>query len=181
MATERTTAEINALLADNTGGDISPQDIRDAFATSHGGYAGLILSIAGAPATLPVSTSPAVITQYNIRSAQSVDTNTGGCSADPATGIITVGQTGIYKVGFFCSSSIDANNRLGRFTPHINGSVGLVDVERAFSNANDIGSISFHGIIPYTAGDQIDIRVALDTGTATMSFVSLGFHLHRIG
>jgi len=181
MSTERTTAEIMALLANNQTGEISPEDIRDAFATSHGGYAGLLLSIAGAPTTLPVSTTPAVITQYNIRSAQSVDANTGGCSADPATGIITIGQTGIYKVGFFCSSSIDANNRLGKFTPYINGSIGLVDVERAFSNANDVGSISFHGVVQYTAGDQIDMRVALNTGTATMTFVSLGFHLHRIG
>lgn len=180
--TEREQTEVRTLLADNETGLISPQDLRDALA-SHMGYAGLILTVAGAPAVMSsVSTTYALLDIFNLISAESVTVNTNGTNAVLSpTYSLTVGSTGIYRICFWASFSTVANNRLVTFRPHVNGSPGIVEVDRFLSTGSDTGVVSFEGIIPYTANDVIDMRVKLDTGTSDMSFLAAGFNIHRVG
>jgi hypothetical protein len=180
--TEKTTSELQTLLANNASGAISPQDLRDFMASTMGGYASMILTIAGSPATPQgLTTSDQIITAYNAVSAQSSDLFTNGCSASAATGKITIGQTGYYLVSFFTSSRVDDNNKVVHFTPYIDDAIGLVEVDRKFGTANDVGSIAMNAIVPYTAGAVVDIRVRVESGTTNITYEALGFHLHRVG
>jgi hypothetical protein len=180
--TERTTDAVMALLADNTTGNIDPEDMRDAIATSMGGYASMILNIAGSGAVKSsVSTTPVKITEYNVVTAQSITDNAGGSSADAATGVLTVGTTGCYFVSFFTSFSLDGNNKLVHFQPFINNTVGLVEVTRFIGTGSDTGLVAMNAVVPYSAGDEVDIRVLLNTGTQDVTFEALGFTIFRVG
>lgn len=179
--TERTVGSIQSLLADNVSGAISPQDLRDALATTLGGYASLILTISGAPVVQGLTTSDQVITAYDMVGAQSSTNFTGGCSANATTGVITVGQTGFYLVAFFTSSRVDANNKIVHFTPYINNSIGLVEVDRKFGTSNDVGVVAMNAIVPYTAGDDVDVRARVESTTTNITYEALAFHMHRVG
>jgi len=178
--TERTTAEVNEILKDNTSKDISPQDMRDVVASIFGGYASL--GFAGAASgSLAVSTTPAVITQYDVRETQSIDVNLEGCAADQSTGIITIGQAGIYQVNFYCSFDLNQNNRLVTFQAFRNGLANEPGLERFVSNGADVGEVAASGQAVLADGETVEIRASLDTGTGNMSFTSLGFSVFRVG
>jgi hypothetical protein len=181
MDTERTTAEVLSLLANNVTGAISPQDMRDVVASCLGGYAGLLLSIGGAPVAQAVTTTDQVVTVFNIASAQSSTTFANGCSANPGTGELTIGVTGFYNVHFFLSVSSDVNNKIVHLTPYINGNIGLVEVDRKFGTQNDVGVIAMSGVVPYTAGDVVDVRARVETGTANLNWEAASFYIHRVG
>ncbi len=180
--TERTTPEVNSDLQDNTAGLLSPADVRNAIASAMGGYAGLLLTVGGAPQTLVgVAQTPVKIDQYDLVSAQSIDANLDGSQADAGTGILTVGQAGIYHVGVFASFSLNQNNRLVTFQTFRNGAPGLVELERFVSNGADVGEMAATGIVPLGQGDEIDFRVSQSSGFADITFVSLGLNMHRVG
>jgi hypothetical protein len=88
--TERTWADLQTALADNTTKDISPQDLRDAIVSCLGGYASMYVS-AGAVAQA-LTAVPALVTCWTGIGAQR------GASADPATDTITVGVAGDYML-----------------------------------------------------------------------------------
>lgn len=180
--TERTLAAVQALLADNASQDISPQDLRDAIASAAGGYASLLLTITGAPATLVgVAQTPVLIAEYDLRASQSIDANIDGHSADLVTGAITVGETGIYFHSFFASFSLSINNRTIHFQPHTNNAVGLLEVDRFIGSAGDVGVIAMHAVVPYAKGDVVDMRVLIDSGTGDVTFEAIGFCMFRVG
>lgn len=180
--TERTTAQIQSLLANNTTGDISPQDLRDAIATVLGGYASILLTVSGAPATKTgVAQTPLVITEYDLIGSQSVDANVGGASASAATGEITIGQTGLYWVSFFASFFASANNVLVHFHPFIDNAVGLVKVDRFLSTGADVGVVSMGAVVPYSEGAEVDIRIFVGAGTTDITFEAMVFSVHRVG
>lgn len=180
--TERDLATIQTSLADNVSGAITPEDVRDAVASVGGGYAGLLLTSAGAPQVLAgVAQTPLAITQYDVRSAQSADVNDDGSAADAGTGIITVNAAGLYHVDFFTSFSLNANNRTVTFRSFLNGSPGLIELERFVSTGADVGEMAASGIVPLAAGDEIEIRVSQSSGSADVSFIALGFNLFRVG
>jgi hypothetical protein len=179
--TERSQSAIEALLADNTGRNISPQDARDAFA-SHQGYGGIVLSVGGAPASiLGVGTGYSLVDIFDVISAQSIDANLLGVQATlSSTYALQVGSAGIYRICFWASFSSSTPNKLVTFRPHINGSPGIVEVDR-FVSSSDTGVASFEGIIPYAASDSIDMRVKVDTGTADLTFLAAALNIHRVG
>jgi hypothetical protein len=180
--TERTLSDLQSILATNTSGDISPTDVRDLLASSLGGYASMILSIAGSPsAAMGLTTTDQVVTEYNLVTAQSVDNFTGGCSASAVTGEITIGVTGLYHVAFWSSCRVDDNNKVVHFTPYINGSIGLVEVDRKFGTGGDVGSIAMSAIVPYTGGVTVDVRARVESGTTNITYEALGFYVKRVG
>lgn len=180
--TERTYAQVLALLADQTAGGISPQDVRDAIA-SLTGYGGMVLSVAGAPAVMTgVGTGFSLVDIFDVITAQSSDVNAGGIVADIAsTYDLVLTSGGIYKVSFSASFSSSSNNVLVNFRPHLNGSPGLIEVDRFLGTGSDTGVVAFNGILAYAPGDTIDIRVAVDSGTANLTFLAASFNAHRVG
>jgi hypothetical protein len=179
--TEQALSAINTLLADNASGAISPQDVRDAVASLQG-YGGLHLSIGGAGATMAgVGTSPSLIDVFDTIPAQSVDTNTNGTSANlAATYALTVGATGIYRFDFWASFSSSATNRTVTFQLFKDAVAAQGNLVR-FVATNDVGAAAMSGLLSLTAGEVLDMRAFLSTGTATLTFQGAGFLLHRVG
>lgn len=178
--TERSEAEVATLLADNTTNAISPQDIRDAIA-SQAGYGDLILS-AGGSGDFSATTNLDLITIFDTIKVQSSDVNTNGVTGTLAsTYRLTVGATGIYRVGFFASFTSSQNNRLVTFRYFKNGVAENLSVSRWVSTGTDTGSAGFEDMISLAANDYVDVRVSLDTGTATLTFVGIGLNIHRVG
>lgn len=180
--TERTTAQINSLLADNTSGDVSPQDLRDAIASIFGGYGGLLLSLSGSPVIKSdVAQTPLIITEYDHVEAQSSDVNSSGVVVSAAAGTITIGQSGIYMIHFSVSFSLSSPNTLASFRLYTNSVVGDVGVDRFIGGASQSASANFVAMLTLTAGDILDIRAFIDSGTASITFTNVGFLLHRVG
>lgn len=179
--TERDQVSVRALLADQATGDISPQDIRDALASAMG-YGGMLLSVGGAPAVMNgVGTSFVLMDECDTISAQSSDVNTGGVVVELSPNYrITMTAEGIYRIDFWASFSSSAGNKLVTFRPHVNGAPGLVEVDRDVAQ-NDTGVAAFSGIIPYSAGDYVDMRVKIDSGTTNLTFLAAGLSCFRVG
>lgn len=180
--TERTIAQVQSILANNATKDISPEDIRDALATALGGYAGLLLTIAASPvikATL--STIPLIISEYNLVTAQSVDENINGTGANVGTGIITTNQSGIYRLGFHASYSLDTSNKEVSFQLFKNAAVDQVGIKQFILTTPRKALVCFETIVLANAGDDWDIRTFIDSGSVDMEFTSLAFTCHRIG
>jgi len=179
--TERDQTAVRTLLADNTTADISPEDLRDAMASAMG-YGCMVLSAAGAPAVMSaVGTTFELFDVFDTIHAQSSDVNTDGTSLTlSSTYDFTIGATGIYRTGFWASFSSDGTPTIITFRPHINASPGAIEVVRSASSS-DVGVVSFEEISSLTAGDLLDMRVKIDTGTADLSFNAAGCLIHRVG
>lgn len=140
-------------------------------------FAGMILTIAGAGAVLSsVSQTPVKITQYNL-----VTNEGGGLTADEDSGVIGISETGVYSIQFWSSFSISTNNRIVHFQPHINGSVGLVEVDRFLGTGSDIGVVAFQGVITFQEGTQVDMRAFVNIGSTDFTFEAMGFSIFRVG
>ena len=88
--TIRDRVAVLALLADNTSGDISPQDLRDLAVSTWGLYGAI--SFYGKSATQSLNTTPATIVAY--------DTTGGndGCSVSTGSHNITISSDGVWMV-----------------------------------------------------------------------------------
>lgn len=180
--TERSWAAIEAILADNTTGDISPVDLRDAMGSSLGGYCGLDLTPSGAPVALNgVSTTPILINVYDEIQAQSIDTNLNGASGSLASGSITFGSDGIYQVNFFAAFTSSQNNVVTLFSSFINGVTGLPAIRVNVGTGADVGSVAAGGIFVRSSGDIFDSRVSIDSGSTNLTFESLSLSVFRVG
>lgn len=180
--TERSNAAIVAMLADNSSGGISPTDLRDALASLMG-YGSLVLDASSDPATMSgVGMAYSLVDVYDTIGAQSSDVNTLGTIATLSpTWRFTFGSTGIYNVSFFASFSSSANNVLVTFRQHVSGSPGIVEADRFLATGSDTGVVAFGIPLPYSAGEYVDVRVKLDTGSANLTFLCAGFGAFRVG
>jgi hypothetical protein len=180
--TERDQVIIRSLLADNVSGNVSPEDLRDALASMMG-YASLLLTPAGSPAVMSaVGTSFVLVDIFDTVAVQSSDVNVLGSNADLAPDFRLVANSeGIYKADFFASISSSQNNRLVTFRPHINDLVALTDVDQFMSNGSDIQIISFSAMGSFDPGDELDMRILIDTGTSNITFTAAALSMHRVG
>ncbi len=154
--TVRTRAAILALLADNTSGDISPQDIRDMFVTVHGNYGGLYIQD-GSTAQTGITTEAVKMTGWAGNLAAS------GVTPDYANNQVTVGSTGIYLVWVQLSFSGSLNTE---FQAHlrVNGDEQVEGMHRKLGTGGDVGSASFIALKSLTADDVLTIYVESDAG-----------------
>ncbi len=180
--TERDGTSIRALLADNAIGAISPQDLRDALASMQG-YGSMILSTTSVPVVMnSVGVGYTLVNVFDLMTAQSIDVNADGVEVKLSPDYrLVLGSAGIYRLVFWASISLVANNRLVTFRPHINGVAGEMEMHRFIAVSNDAGVASLEEIIPFAADDFIDVRVKLDSGTSDMAFHGAGLTIHRVG
>lgn len=180
--TERDTAALQTLLADNVARDLSAQDIRDAIASALGGYAGLALTIPSSPITkVGVAQTPLIITEYDAVTVQSADANVDGSVANATTGVVTTPADGIYQCSFYASFTSSVNNHLVHFQHFKNGSLGLIESQRFIRTGSDVGAVSMFNPFLFTAGDEHDVRIFVDAGSADITFQALGFNFFRVG
>jgi hypothetical protein len=177
---ELTIVDLNAGLPDNQAGIISPSDVRNAFATALGGYAGLIQTVS--PTTmLSVTSTPAVINVWDGITAQSSDVNSAGAVASLATEEIVVGETGIYFINFFASIRAGNNNRTMIFQPFVNAVLNSLKVLQRLSTASDVQTCPFSGVFALTKDDALDMRVSVSGGTTDVIFDGASFSIFRVG
>ncbi len=180
--TERSASDYLARLANNIAGDISPTDLRDAFASMMG-YGSIHLNASGAPAVMSdVETTFELVNIFDDIAAQSSDENLLGMEVELASSYsLTPGSDGVYYGNFFASFSASQNNRLVTFRPFINAVQADWEISRFLSTGSDTGVVSFSSCLPLSADDVVDMRVKINTGTADLTFLGAGLTLFRVG
>lgn len=180
--TERSASAFLALLANNSEGNISPTDVRDAFASMMG-YACIHLTVAGAPAVInSVGDTYELVDVFNEIRAQSIDVNLLGTAAELSPSYaITPASDGLYYISFYASFSSSANNRLVTFRPHVDGVPGAIEVDRWISSAGDTGVVAFSSCLSLAAGEACDVRVKIDAGSTNLTFLASGCSFFRVG
>lgn len=171
--TIRTLTALLNLLADNTTGDISPQDIRDMLVTVHGVYGGIYVADGATPQT-GIDTTPTKITGWTNNTASA------GTTPDQANNQIAVGTDGVYliwaSVGFSGSNNTTFEGHL-----RINDVESYAGFHRKLSASGDVGSASFVSLLILSADDVLSIYVESDAGGgASMTPVDTQFIVFRV-
>ena len=154
--TVRTRAAVLALLADNSTGDISPQDVRDAIVSMFGVYAFIYVSD-GAVAQAGVTTTPTLMTGF---AANGINSD---ATPDHTTDSITINTAGDYEVKFQCAFS-GAINTMFQFHVRVDAAEQVYGTRRMLSASGDEGSCSITGGLTLAAAEVVTIYVESDNG-----------------
>jgi len=180
--TERDNVLNRTNLADNTSGNISETDLRDALASTMG-YGSMVLTVSGAPAVMnAVGTTYVLIDVFDQIQSKSIDVNTAGTNVELGPNFrITFNSNGFYQVNFYCSFSSSQNNRLYTFSAVKNNAEIQPEIDQFLGTGADTQVVAGMGIVAFVAGDFIDVRVKIDSGTANLTYLAAGFSAHRVG
>lgn len=99
--TVRTRSALLTLLADNTSGAISPQDIRDFLVSVHGVYGSIYHTGTSASSSVSLNDST-----WTVLDGFSANGESSGTTPDHSSNQITVGTDGIYLVNWSVSGDI---------------------------------------------------------------------------
>jgi hypothetical protein len=171
--TIRTNAQLQALLADNTAGDISPQDIRDFLDSVMGVYGSIGIGDGVAGQTLATDT-PEKMTEWTHNGVAN------GMTPAFAADEITILHDGVYHVTFNVSFQGTTGETFQfvlrkdnvEVVPHIS-------MHRKTSSA-DVGSGGIADNLTLVAGDVLSIWVESDAA-GTPVWVESQLSAHRIG
>lgn len=162
--TQRSVATILGLLADNVAGDISPQDLRDAFVSWRPGHGQLYVAAADAAA----ETIAGTVNYYEVTTP--VWTLSAGAHLfDESTGNGQLTYTGAVDVVAHIACSISmtcgSNNQVTHWRLGVNGTSNAAsEVQRKIGTGADVGSTALHLITTLSAGDYISLFVRNATG-----------------
>lgn len=171
--TIRTLTALLALLADNTTGDISPQDIRDMLVSVHGVYGGIYIAD-GSTAQTGIDTTPTKMTGWTTNAISA------GTTPDQANNEIVVGTDGVYVVFMTMSFSGSVNTT---FEGHlrINDDESYAGLHRKLSAGGDVGSAPLIGLVLLSEDDELSIYIESDAGGgASMTPVDAQFIVFRV-
>jgi len=178
--TELSYTDLVAGLPDNVAQEISPSDVRNAFATALGGYASIVQFVG--PSTMFTVLGAVIVNVFDSIVAKSEDVNSAGASASLATNALTVGEDGVYFVNFFASFEASSNNRTVQFQPFVNGILTSLKVLERIGTASDVTTVPFFGTFVLSKDDSIDMRVSITAGGASdLIFTTAGFSIFRVG
>jgi hypothetical protein len=151
--TRRTLAAILALLADNTAGDISPQDLRDFVISAMGEYASIYVS--GGVTAQTVSGTPAKMTGFAANGISA------GATPDHTNDQITIGTAGDYQIDFQLGSFTGTNGSTVTLNIYVNGATSSIPpIVRALSNPAAAGSGVTGGQLTLAASDVVTVYVS---------------------
>lgn len=146
--------------ADNTTGDITPQDMRDFIVSVMGEY-GFLRASAGEHYTT-VGTSLAELKVFDVAGVYDHTT------LDTTNGRITVGTTGTYVIevsGYWSGSSGHAFV-VGAYK---NGSANDLGIKTIVRSSSDLRPCAFAGIAELTAGDYVSLFAITDAAGQTLA------------
>lgn len=155
--TSKTLAALQILLADNTAGDISPQDLRDAILSCLSGY-GHISVLAGATNQTGITATPVKLVAFTADGPSSSDIT-------PSQGddSITVSIAGKYKVEAQASFSGTASKTF-LIRAYVDGVVTTIGCQRKLGTGGDVGSCSLNGILSLTAAQVVTLYISSSDG-----------------
>ena len=171
--TRRTKAELLALWADNSIGDISAQDGRDLIVTLLGGYTS-ILTVDGTTAQTGISTTPTLLTQW--------DTNGLADGLTPAhtTDSITIDVAGVYDID--CDISFSGSGST-TFEIHlrVDGVEQAEGMHRRLGTGGDVGSAGFGGQVSLAANEVLTAWIEADGSGKEVTVSDGQFKVKHIG
>lgn len=170
--TQRTLAALLAILADNTAGDISEQDLRDLLVSVFGGYGGIYLT--SAADAQDVDIAPVKITAFDTNMVSS------GVTSDHTDDSITIGTTGVYYVEFTVAFSGSSGEVFTIQLYKAGVAVAGAFLKRKLTGAGDIASASFALYVSCNAADELDVRVNSEADSKTVTIESGLFSVSRI-
>lgn len=170
--TAKTWAEIQALLADNTAGEISPQDLRDAILSCLSGY-GHISVLGGVTNQGSITATPAKVVGFAANGPSSNMTPSFGDDQ------ITVGITGKYLLNAQVSFSGTASKTF-LLRARIDGVVTTLGCSRKLGTGGDVGSCSFNGLLSLAAAEVVTLYVSSSDGGTDFLLVDGQLALNRV-
>lgn len=170
--TIRSRTALLALLADNTNGDISAQDMRDVLVSVHGVY-GAIYAENGSTAQTGISDTAAKMTGFSANGISS------GTTPDYTNNQITLGSDGIYlvflQVSFTGTASktfeCQIRNNDGNTNYHSNRKLGAT---------GDVGSASCLALLSCSANDVMSVYVLSSDGGSSFTINEAQLVVYRI-
>ena len=170
--TVRSKADILTLFADNTSGNISPQDLRDFVVSLHSNYGCMYAN--GVTDTFTVTATPQMIDTFD------TEGSSAGVSMSTANGTITLPVDGVYRISF-TASVYSTNNKTFVLELYKNDIATNRTVRRLSSSATDIEVLSANCVNDFTASDVIDIRVYSTDGGTSLTVTDIFFNAQMIG
>jgi hypothetical protein len=173
--TPRSVSTLQTLLADNTSGQISPQDLRDFLVSSLGIYGSLYV-LDGATQQDNIGTSGSKLTAFTNEG------NSHGTTPSHSNDQITIDIDGKYDVQFQCSFSCAQASSDIAFRLRKNGSELNYGATRSIGTIGDNGSCSFiASAIDLVATDVLTIYVESDTATDDITVIDAQFSVRMVG
>ena len=167
--TARTKTALAAILADNTAGEISPQDVRDFLETMHPSFGSLHFSTAA-------ETSIATQSVYVKAAGTTTSVNLHRVTM-PADNRLTYTGTPTIHAHIACSLSMTAagNNKLIGLGIAKNGTVLTHSiVQRQVGTGADVGSTALHADVSLATNDYLELWVSNETDTVNLT-IELGY------
>jgi len=170
--TQRTLAALLALLADNTSGDISPQDLRDAVVTVFANYADI--------RTTSSTNFTATTTWTKLPFA--ADGLSAGCvTANAASDRISVTVTGVYRATLNITVTPATTYNEFRLEVNAGGSAaGTAGSARAYAVSTRT-TLILETLLSLTAGDYVEAFALANAFSTTNSLEMGSLRLERIG
>jgi hypothetical protein len=170
--TIRDKAELDALFADNSTGDISPQDLRDLVDSLMGVYGGLRMANNSTGQTVATNT-PEVLTEWTSNAVSN------GLTPDYTNDNVTIDYDGVYKLHFYVSFEGVTGDTF-RFYIYKNGSITSPPIQcRRKTSSADVGSTSLGATMSLVDGDVLTVWVESDAN-GTPVFKDAALLLNRI-
>lgn len=171
--TQRTTAALLVLLADNTSGAITPQHLRDVLVSLTGGYGGLCAAVAAG--ALSVGVTAVKITGWDTLQTQDGTVVVGNLTDDD----LDVSVGGIYAVAVSVSFSGTADTTFTLIV-YVNGVATNVKAIAKMDAAGAVQSVSLSGLLSITAADTVDLRVLADGAAKSLTLQAGALSLRRV-
>ncbi len=157
--TQRTVASILALLADNTTGDVSQQDLRDSFVSWRNGWGLLSVPAASAAAITISDTSSyfeATAPAYSLASGAQWFDESGGNGRLTYTGTPDVTAVVIAVISQTSASSNQVFHwRIGKNAT----SDATTEIQRKQGTGSDVGALGLVGIFTLSTNDYVSLMV----------------------
>lgn len=170
--TSKTLAQLQTLLADNTTGAISPQDLRDMLLSVLSGY-GHISVLGGVTNQGSITSTPAKITGFAADGPASNMTPAHGSDQ------ITVGVSGKYLLNAQMSFSGTASKTFV-IRAYVDGVITTIGCQRKLGTGGDVGSCSFTGILTLAATEVVTLYVSSSDGGTDFLIVDGQLALSRV-
>lgn len=172
--TQRDTATLATLLADNTSGRVTAQMLRDMLVSVFGGYGWMFVENGAVAQTANIAA--AKLTAFAVNGTPS-----NGPIADKVNSQVTAVIAGDYLVwGEFALNGTPA--RTIQFQLRKNGiAVPGIRSRAKLDAAGDLTEISFTGLVTCSANDVLTVFVASDVDGTSITVVDASLVVRRVG
>jgi hypothetical protein len=160
-----TLSAILTLLADNTAGDISPQDLRDAILSASPVYGALYVSSAAAT-TLAGAATPTKASGTTASIAAHTDVTVATTNRLTYTAAPTVKVLALMAVSMTCATS----TQTVAISIAKNGTqVAATIIQRKIGTGSDKGAVATFGVIELAQNDYVEMFVQNDDSTGAIT------------